>query len=329
MKVLVTGGTGFLGTNIVLECIENGYEVRAFGLAGSETKYIKDLGVDFMAGDVTDPQSVKMAMEGMDYVIHVAGDTSFWNKLFERQRRTNVEGPRTIMQAALDSGVKRVIHTSTVDTLGYNPNGLADETWSDYNYAGWKYNYGDTKREGEKIALSFVEKGLEVVVINPGSMIGPYDFTLQFGRLFMDILNGNLPGIPAGGAPWAHVREVAKAHVTALKKGRVGEKYICGGINATYKEIFGLIGKSIGMKPPGMVMPKWLLVMYGGISEFISRFTHKKPDMNPGQAHYMSVFPKYDSSKAEKELDFQCIPLEKMINDARDWYVQNGYFKLP
>jgi len=325
MRVLITGASGFLGTNIVLACLKKGWEVKAFGLPGSNVKYIERPGVEIVFGDVADPDAVRKAMVGVDAVIHTAGDTSFWKRLFDRQRRTNVDGVRTVMQVSLEHSVKRVVHTSTVDVLGYNQNGLADEDWKDYNYANTGYNYADTKREGEHIALSFVKKGLDVVIINPGSMIGPYDHTLQFGRLFMDIRDGKVPAVLPGGAPWAHVEEVARAHITAMEKGRAGERYICGGVNETYKAVFTLIAKAVGVRPPRFTMTPWMTVGYGYLMEFISSFTNTPPDLNPGQARYMSVFPRYDSSKAKDELDFKCIPLHKMIDDAHRWYVENGF----
>lgn len=325
MRVLVTGGTGFLGTNVVAECLAAGHEVRAMGLPGDETKWVAALGAEVITGDVTDPGCVARAVADVAAVIHVAGDTSFWKKRFARQRRTNVEGPRVVMEAALAAGITRVVHTSTVDALGYNPAGLADETWADYNYAGTGYNYADTKRAGEQVALGFVDRGLEVVVISPGSMIGPYDHTLQFGRLFMDVKTGKVPGIPCGGAPWAHVTEVAKAHVAALARGRPGERYICGGVNATYEAVFAEIASAVGVAPPSRVLPKWVLVTYGRLSQFLSRFTGRHPEMNPGQARYMSVFPKYDSAKATRELGFQCRPLAEMVADAHAWYVRHGF----
>ncbi|MGB9736330.1 MAG: SDR family oxidoreductase [bacterium] len=325
MEILVTGAGGFLGTNIVLNCLQKGWKVRAFTLPGSQTKYIQHPDVQIIYGDVADSEAIKYAMSSVDAVIHCAGDTSFWKKLFDRQRKTNVDGVKNVMQSALELKIKKVVHTSTVDAFGYNPDGLTDEHWNLYNYAGWKYNYGDTKREGQLIALSYAKQGLDVVIINPGSMIGPFDHTLQFGRLFMDIRDHKIPAIPPGGAPWAHVNEVAKAHIVALEKGRRGEMYICGGINATYKTVFEEIARSINVKPPKFVMPGWMTVGYGYVMEFISNFTNKKPDLNPGQARYMSVFPKYDSSKAEKELGFVCVPIKKMVEDARDWYKENGF----
>ena len=324
-KILVTGATGFLGTNITLLLIEAGYSVRTFGLPGSTTKYIKNPKIENIEGDITDPQSVEKAVVGIDAIIHVAGDTSFWKKNFERQRRINVDGVRNVMESAKKNGIAKVVHTSTVDTFGYSPNGPIDESWSDYNYEGWGYNYADTKRQGEKLVLNYVADGLDVSIINPGSMIGPFDHTLQFGRLFMDIRDKKVPGIPPGGAPWAHVEEVAKAHINALERGKMGEKYICGGLNESYSTVFKEIANSINVSPPKMVFPRWAIVAYGYFSEFLSIFSHNPPDLNPGQARYMAAFPKYNSSKAERELGFRCLPLRQMVEDARDWFQKEEY----
>ncbi len=325
MKILVTGASGFLGTNVVLECLRRGHTVRAFSLPGSGISFIQKEGVELAFGDVADPEAVAPAVKGVDAVIHVAGDTSFWKKRFARQRRTNVEGVRTVMEAALREGVGRVVHTSTVDALGYNPDGLADENWPKYNYEGLAYNYADTKREGERLALSFAPRGLAVTVINPGSMIGPFDHTLQFGRLFLDLRDGRVPAVLPGGAPWAHVTEVARAHVEALSAGRPGERYICGGINETYRNVFGAICASVGARPPRFTMGPRATVAYGYLMEFLSNFTNRPPELNPGQARYMSVFPRYDSSKAARELGFRAVSVENMVGDAARWYRENGF----
>lgn len=325
MRCLVTGATGFLGTNLVHELVKDGWTVRAFGLPGSETRYIRDLPVEIMFGDVTNPADAHQAVAGMDVVFHVAGDTSFWKRNFARQRLINCEGPVNIATACLKLGVRRLVHTSTVDALGYNPEGLADEQWPNYNYADTGYNYGDTKREGELRVKGYNSKELEVVVINPGSMIGPFDHTLQFGRLFFDLRDGMVPGVPKGGAPFAHVREVARAHIAAARKGRPGEGYICGGLNITYRELFEAIAAKFGKSAPRLDIPRWGFVLYGLVMELMAEFTHKPPEMNPGQARYMTAYPCYDSSKAVRELGFRIIPLARIIDDAYNWYRDNGF----
>ena len=297
MKVLVTGATGFLGTNLVRELARAGHQVHAFALA----------------------------VRGMDAVFHVAGDTSFWKKNFARQQLINVDGTENVARACLEDGVKRLIHTSTVDALGYNPKGLAAEDWAHYNYGGTGYNYADTKRAGEQLVLGYAERGLDVVVINPGSMLGPYDHTLQFGRIFAQLRDRKLPAVLPGGAPWAHVKEVARAQVRALSSGRSGERYITGGVNATYRELFDLMAAKVGVRPPRFTMSPRLTVVYGYLAEAASSFTNRPPELNPGQARYMVVFPRYDSTKACRELNFKCVPLAEMVDDAHRWYVKNHF----
>jgi nucleoside-diphosphate-sugar epimerase len=318
--ILVTGATGFLGTNITLQLVDQGYHVRAFGLPNSETKYIQSPKVDIVYGDITQFQSINQAMKNIDLVIHVAGDTSWWKKTVDRQYRINVDGVRNVMQAAVENHVKKVVHTSTATTFGYNPNGLTNETWDNFNIGNLNYHYAISKREGEKIALDFAKNKLNVSVINPGGIIGPFDYTLQFGRLFLNIRDRNLQGIPCGGTSWAHVAEVAKAHISALDKGRTGERYICAGINASYQEVFQEIAASMKVTPPTKILTARSALFFGYVAEFLSNFTKKPPQLNPGRARWMSLFPKYDSSKAIKELGYKIVPIRKMIEDARDWY---------
>lgn len=328
---MVTGGNGFLGTNIVHALLEDNekYEIRAFGLPKDPTKYIEHERVEIVTGDVLNHDDVNRAVKGVDYVIHSAGDTSQWRKRFKLQRKINIQGTLHVVEAAIKEKVKRFVHTATIDTIGINPDGLTDEFWTEFTYAGTKNVYAESKRVAEKLIFTYIEKGLlDAVVINPGSMIGPYDHTLQYGRLFGELQRGEVPGIPCGGVSWGHVTEVAKAHVTALKHGRIGERYICAGENVSYEEVFKEIADVVGAKkPPKIIFPKWMLVLYGALCEFVSIFTNKPPEINPGHARYMSMFPAMDSTKAQKELGYQIIPVKIMIKDAYDWYVENGFLE--
>ena len=150
MKCLVTGASGFLGTNLVHELVKNGWDVRVIVREKSNINYIKSLPIEIIYGKITHKSDVDKAVIGCDVVFNVAGDTSFWKKKFKKQYIVNVETPSLIAEACIKHNVKRLVHTSTVDILGCNPNGTADENWTDYNFAGMGYNYSDTKREGEK-----------------------------------------------------------------------------------------------------------------------------------------------------------------------------------
>jgi dihydroflavonol-4-reductase len=325
MKCLITGASGFLGTNLVHELVKAGWDVKAIVRKESNITYIKSLPIKIVFGDITNQQDLDNACVDCDFVFHVAGDTSFWKKKFEIQSVVNVEVPSMLAQACIKNKVKRLIHTSTVDIFGCNPKGVANENWTDYNFAGIGYNYSDTKREGEIRVMEFNKKGLEVVVIYPGSMMGPFDFTLQYGRLFFELRDGKVPGSPIGGASFCHVTEVAKAHIEAALRGVPGEGYICAGENISYKALFELIAAKFNKKAPGLTMSRWMMVTYGYIMQTISEFTGKAPEIDPGNARYVSMNAWYDSSKAIKELNYKLVPVQKMIDDAYNWYEENGF----
>ncbi len=326
MKCLVTGATGFLGTNLTHELVAAGWDVRASGFSGS-SKYIDSLPVEFVRADITDASRVDALVEGCEIVFHVAGDTSFWKKRFELQRRINVLGTTNIANACLRHGVQRLVHTSTLDVLGHDPSkALITEESGQFNFDQMGYNYGETKYEADTILRRYeAEHGLDVVFAYPGFLCGPYDFTLQLGSVFFELRDQSLPGSPCGGSSFCHVTDVARAHIAAAEKGCRGEAYTLGGHNMTTHDWFGLMAAAIDAMPPRRVIPEWALVAYGYGAEWWSYLTKKAPGMNPGQARYMSKFQYMDCSKAIAELDYVIPPVEEIIGDAVDWYRANGY----
>jgi len=329
MKCLVTGATGFVGCNLVHELVKSGWDVRASGMHGDVTKYIEDLPIELKMADITKPDEVDEIVKGCEIVFHVAGDTSFWKRNFERQRRINVDGTVNIAEACLKHGVKRMVHTSTLDVLGYNPTGgsYTEETGK-FNFDNMGYNYGETKVIAEKKVNEYIKKGLDAVFIYPGFMMGPFDYTLQIGRVFFDLAEGKLPGLIPGGGSYCHVTEVAKAHVAAADKGRPGESYLCAGMphtNLSHAEVFRRMAKKVNVKPPSITFPRWAFIAYGYACEFISEFTKKAPDMNPGQAKYLSCPQHAISGKAIRELGYQVPTLETCMQDALAWYRENGF----
>jgi dihydroflavonol-4-reductase len=327
---LVTGATGFLGSNLVHELVKQGWDVRASGMHGSETKYINDLPIEIVFADITIAEEVDAIVESCDYVFHVAADTSFWKRNFTRQKTINVDGTINVADACIKHSVKRLIHTSTLDVLGYNPTGgTYDEMSGHYNFNNMGYNYGDTKLEAEiQLRGYYNANKLDLVVIYPGFMIGPFDYTLQLGRVFFDLAERKLPACPPGGSSFCHVREVARAQIKAAERGRSGEGYLCAGIpstNISYADMFGRMALSIGAKPPRLTTPKSVFVAYAQVCEWLAELTNKAPDINPGQARYMSC-PQYAVSyKAQHELDYQVPSVEECIEDALAWYRANGF----
>ncbi len=331
-------------------------------MQSSSNAVFDDERVRLYVGDVAKRNVVRAAMDGCTWVFHACGDTSFWWQQNERQRMTNVNGTHVVCQTATDSPtVTRLVHTSTVDIMGCGV-GLDEigeplelderHAWDQYSYKGYGYNYADTKREGEEIALSYnhphVEHcitakargymghgevgNLEVVVIRPGSMIGPWDVTNQYGRVFKDLKAGSMPMVPCGGSSWCHVDGVARAHLEAAssqKEGIVGGVFNCEGENVSYHSVFERMASCL--EPPGTIhapsfRAPWLLLwVYGVGCEIWSMvWSGEKPDINPGMAIYMSCHAHYCSDKAKDVLGYDPGSLDDAILDSYNWYCRRG-----
>jgi nucleoside-diphosphate-sugar epimerase len=321
----VTGGTGLLGINLVRCLVAEGWDVTVMSRNEANAKFLSDLPIAYICGDICERGDVNKATNGQEVVFHVAGDTSWWNRQYARQWRTNVDGTVSVIESARRNGVRRVVHTSTVDTIGYNPAGVADENWPVFNFDRFNYHYAISKREGEKRALALHGDGIEVVVIQPASMIGPYDVNLQYGRLFKDLRDGKVAAVPCGGVSFNHVAEVARAHVVAADLGAPGERYICAGEPVTYRRLFGAIAKKMSVRAPRINVPPWVLIAYGWIDETIAAFTGTAPQMNPGMAFYMSCNAFYSSDKAIADLGYKITPFDDAVDDAHRFLSDNGF----
>jgi dihydroflavonol-4-reductase len=327
MKALVTGASGFLGLNLVRVLLEAGVAVRAQSFTGRNNGYLKASCIDLITADIRNPEQVDAAVAGCDTVFHLAADTSFARKHAVRRRAVNVQGCVNLARACLKHSVRRVVHVSTVDALGYNPEGAADETWSDYNFQGWGFDYADTKREGQARLVEMLKDRLDLTVIYPGALLGPFDVNLQFGRLFFDLLRRQLPCIPTGGASFAPVVEVARACLKVAQGRPNRRSYICAGVNATYRELIHLMARAAAAKPPRLALPKPLFVAFGGWEELRARLFGGEPQMGTGMARWMSVKAYYDSARAMTDLGYVVTPLQALVQEHYQWYQQNSFLE--
>lgn len=313
---LVTGGTGFLGLNLVRMLLREGWQVTLLVRPTARLEPLAGWPVRLVQGDVLRPTSLDAAMEGQATVFHLAGDTSWWRRWRARQWAVNTEGVAQVAAAARRHGVRRMVHTSTVDALGYDPAGIADESWAEFNLGGRGYHYAESKRAGERIALRCNGHGLEVVCLNPGAMLGPFDVNLQYGRLFADLRHGRIPAVPTGGLSINHVAEVALAHLAAATRGQPGERYICAGHNLTYRALFTAMADAVEARVPRRDFPPRLLSAYGWLLQGVAAVTQRPPQVDPGMAHYLSCRAWYSSAKAERELGYRIRPLQETIAEA-------------
>ncbi len=318
-SAFVTGATGFVGTNLVEQLLRGGWQVTALHRASSNVARLREQGVAIAQGDVTDAASVLAAMpDGVDAVFHVAASLSLWSRANEEQYRINVEGTRHMVDAALARRAKRFVHTSTIGAYGAHDEPITETTPS--SAMTDSIGYMRTKFQAEQEVRRGIERGLPAVILNPANIIGPHD-RKGFARIFSLILGGKLPGVPGGAGSFAHVVEVARAHLAAVERGRVGENYLLGGADATYLEMVQEMARLLGKRAPKRPVPAFVASAVGHLANFGSLFTGREPQITPEGIRLVSVRVISASDKAKRELGFVARPLREMIADSYSWLV--------
>lgn len=319
----VTGSTGFIGLNLIEQLLAQGWQVTALHRRDSNLEYLRRFAAERVEGDINNPASLARAMpRNIDAVFHVAGSTNMWSRRNALQDRVNVEGTRNMVEAALAAGARRFVHTSSISAYG-NHSGRIDETAEQRGRTSW-INYQRSKFHSEEEVRQGIARGLDGVLINPGSVFGPYD-TSSWARLVRLIYTGKLPGVPPGALSFCHSREVAKAHIAAAERGRTGENYLLGGTDATFLQLVQIIGEVTGRKVPDKTTPAAVLFVASRITNWISYVTDKRPDITPEAVGQATRKMYCDSSKAERELGFRAVDLRAMVTDSVNWLRQEGY----
>ena len=319
----VTGGTGFLGINLIKALCEDGWVVTALHRTSSNTKYIKKFPVKLVEGSITDKDSLIRAIpENCEVVFHVAGDTSHWSKKNATQTAIHVDGTRNMIDVSSDKGVKTFIHTSSVSVWG-SAKGSIDEETAQLGETSW-INYEQTKWQAEQLALDGINKGLSVISINPGSIVGPYD-TRTFATMFYALRDKELPGIPPATIPIVHINDVVQAHILAVDKGRSGQRYIIVGEHISMKEFVSEFALLLGLNKVPSEMPKIVLKMFGKLAAFGAYFTGKEPTLTPEAADMLTRKGfEFSNKKALKEFGYQITPWKLGVKDCYDWLVNEG-----
>lgn len=325
MKALVTGGTGFIGSNIALRLVERGWQVRILERPGASRILLEDGPFEFVTGDVLQPETLPPAMEGVDVVIHAAGVVDYWRQGVERMYAVNVEGTRNVMRAALKRRIPRVVHTSSTAAMGIHPNEVVDETFT-FNVRPERFVYGHSKYLAEQVVYEYIRQGLPAVIVNPTTVLGPRDIRKVSSGVVVEVVKHCVPPlIPPGGVNIAPICDVAHGVIEAALKGKVGERYILGGENLSFRAVFTAANELFGRGAPSVVLPRWVIpVAAAGVSAARTVVGPRLPiDARQMRLSLAEIYA--DPGKSHNELGVPFTPFRTALRSGYEWYRDNGY----
>jgi dihydroflavonol-4-reductase len=327
MKALVTGATGFVGSHVARCLADQGAELRLLVRPTSLTANLEGIAGERVTGDLREPESLRKAVEGCEAVFHVAADYRLWTREPQEMYRSNVEGTRNILQAAQEAGVRRVVYTSSVATMGFTSNGhLADEN-SPVGLGDMIGHYKKSKFQAEQVALQAGRAGVDVVVVNPTTPVGERDIKpTPTGRIIVDFLKRKFPAYVDTGLNLVDVAEVARGHVAALEKGRRGERYILGGENLTLKQILDKLAALTGLSSPRVKLPYAVAMASGVVDTAVTGLLLRREPRVTLDAVRMGRKKMFVSSaKAERALGWKIVPVDDALRRAVEWFRSHGY----
>jgi len=326
LKALVTGATGFIGSAICRALLADGASVTVLTRPTSDLRNLDGLDLEFAHGDIRDRAEVRAALDGCDTLFHAAAYFSHWGDR-ERFYDVNVGGTRATLGAAADAGVAKVVYTSTNNAIGaYAPTVATEDV--DFNYWSTGDHYSISKYLAEVEAYKFAATGLPVVIVNPTLVVGPNDIRpTSSGQMIIEIATAKSPLYIDGHLNVVDVGDVARGHVLAASRGRIGQRYLLGNENLTVHEYFSMIADAAGVRPPRIKAPLGVALAAAHFYELRSRFTKRHPTATVSEIKIARLGEWYDCSKAISELGIPQTPVRASIQRAVDWYKANGYIE--
>ena len=319
MTVLVTGGTGVVGRAVVQRLIDTGRTVRALARSDASAGTLASLGAAPERGDVLDRQALGTAMAGCEVVFHIAGKVEFCSANPAEMMRVNVDGTRTVLEAAEAAGVRRVVHTSSAVTLGERPGEVGAE--ATHHRGRFLSRYEESKVEAERLALGWTGD-VEVVAVNPSSVQGPGRST-GTGRIFLDAVNGRLPAVVDTVFSVVDVDDCAEGHLLAEQRGEPGERYVLSGFTIGVREALGLLGDLTGRPTRVPVIPAWVLRPLGPVADLLGRFVDAVP-VCAESLRQMRAGARYDGSRATRDLGLEYRAPRDTFVRMLEWFRAEG-----
>jgi dihydroflavonol-4-reductase len=325
--VLVTGGSGFLGSAVVRALVARGLQVRALVRPTSPRGNLAGLDCTIVPGDLTDQDSLRKALQGVRFLFHVAADYRLWARDPATILRVNVEGTANLMREALAAGVERIVYTSSVAALKVaGASAPVDETAPlapDEAIGAYKRSKTLAERAVERM---IAQDGLPAIIVNPTTPIGPRDIKpTPTGRIILDAALGRIPAFVDTGLNFAHVDDIAAGHLAAFERGRIGERYILGGQNLSLQEFLGTVAGLTGRRAPRIRLPRGPLFLLAYGAEAVARLTGKEPLLTMDALRMSRYRMFFTSAKAEDELGYRSRPYQEGVADALAWFRTAGY----
>ncbi len=329
MAVLVTGGTGFVGSAVVRRLLAAGETVRVLVRAASDLRNLEGLDVELTRGDLGESDTLASAAAGCAALFHVAADYRYWVPRPREVYATNVAGTRALMRAALEAGVARVVYTSSTAALGFAPaHGAADED-TPVVLDDMIGHYKRSKFQAEAEVRRMVrEEGLPAVIVNPSTPLGPRDIKpTPTGRIIVECASGRMPAYVETGLNVVHVDDVAEGHLLGYRRGRVGERYVLGGEDMTLRQILGSVAAAAGRAPPRVRLPHGAVLPLAHLSEAWARVSGREPFATVDGVRLARKRMYFSSAKARGELGYAARPAAEALRDAVAWFAAHGYLE--
>ncbi len=327
MQTFVTGGTGFIGGAVVRALLAAGHQVRVLVRPGSDLRGLADLPVDVVRGDLAQDGDLQALLVGCEWVFHVAALYSYWGHPWRDFERANVEGTRRLMRAAADCGAGRVVYTSSVAVLGIPHDGSPGTEVTPSTLADMVGDYKRSKYLAEEVVHEFAAKGRPVVIVNPSTPVGAGDWKpTPTGRIIVDFLNGRMPAYVDTGLNLVDVEDVARGHLLAAERGRIGERYILGAENLTLQQVLDMLAQISGHQPARWRVPHAAAWTFAWLDVTMARLNvHHQPAATPATVRLSRKHMYFDPGKAVRELCLPQTPVREALRKAVDWYRTHGY----
>jgi dihydroflavonol-4-reductase len=328
-RVCVTGGTGFLGAHLVEQLLRFAAHVRVLGLAPKSPGLRARLrDVECVHADVRDPIAVANAVRNCDVVFHTAGAVAFWGPALRQMHSIHADGVSRVLEALPPNA--RLVHTSSVVAVGASRDGAILDEESPFELEHLKVDYVHAKRTAEQLALTAASQGKDVVVVNPGYLVGPGDDEGSvIGRFCLRFWKGRVPLIPPGGFDLVDVRDVALGHLLAAEHGQRGRRYILGGENGSMWEFARCLAEVRGQVSRRLPMPGWFFTLLARGAEIRAHLRHRDPYPSMQQARVSRYHWYYSSARARTELGYDPRPLRESLADAHEWFCERGVLSRP